>query len=177
MSKIVTCPLIASCYMTLPLGCVISIWNSKVELLISPEDGAPIYLVVQAEVLRHSSSLSLYPQAVCQHFLSTVLLNISLNHWASLSITVAPPCSDPLHLLFVPIALVFKSISLLPYDLLSTKQKESSFYILLSPFKVTHWFSLVVRKKSLSLTLVYKAVWSLAPTTSETSAPTTLPHP
>lgn len=59
-------------------------------------------LGVEAEVLIRNSSFSLYPQAICQHFLLTLLLNISLNH-GLLSITLSPPRSDPHHLLSGPL--------------------------------------------------------------------------
>lgn len=86
----VTCPLNASCLHDTPTG----MFNKHLKLRFphSPqitssqlflEHEAPISLVVQAEVVSNSL-LSLYPEAICQHFLLTLFLNISLNHWTSL---------------------------------------------------------------------------------------------
>ena len=98
MSKIVPCPLSASCLYDTIIGMFNKHLKLKSRILDFPtahksplpsffsvsEHGAPIYLVGQAEVLGLNSLLSLYPQAICQHFLLTLLLNIPLNHWTSL---------------------------------------------------------------------------------------------
>lgn len=177
MSKIVTCPLIASCLYDTPTGICNKHLKFKSRTLDFPRAWSSHLPGCSSRGSKtqffafslHTGSLPALPANTTSKYIPK-----SLGFSPSLS---SPPCSDPHHLLSASIALVFKSISLLPYDLLSTKQQESSFYLLFPPFKVTHWFSLVVRTKSLSLTLIYKALWNLAPTTSETSAPTTLPHP
>ena len=70
---------------------------------------------------------------------------------------------------------------MLPYDLFSTKQQESSFkshplFKVIPIFKIICWFSIAVIKNFLPLYPGLQRPLGMASTISLTSAPTTLPH-
>lgn len=136
------------------------------------EHGAPIYLAVQAEVLRCNSLLFL------PHNLSALFANITPKHIPK-SLTSLNHCCY--HLVHITVISYLDHCSglqthlLVPLWSISYQAWRIIFLFSITLFKVTHWVYLIVRTKSLPLNLVYTAPWRLAPTATLTLVPTSIP--
>lgn len=147
----------------------------KVELLVTPQPTKNLLSHLPGcsrktprVILNYSLSLS--PQPICRQFLLILLPKCVTKSLASPHHCCCLPVHSP-SFLFWTAALVFWLVSMLPHDLFSTKQHESSFKGCPPPFKVISLFEVM----SWSSTVVKLKSWPLYPESQSPLDPGLLP--